>query len=94
MSSIGGVGFGLSVSSHSDRNEYIATCPSLVSIKSTIEGQCSINIVCLSFRSDAPMADRVNSLQSAVATNSNLIVGNTGAVATGVQTANPVNVRA
>lgn len=33
-------------------------------------------------------------LQNAVATNSNLIVGNTGAVATGPQTANPVNVRA
>ncbi len=32
-------------------------------------------------------------LQNAVATNSNLIVGNTGGVATGPQTANPVNVR-
>lgn len=36
----------------------------------------------------------VGNLQNAVATNSNLIVGNTGAVATGPQTANPVNVRA
>lgn len=36
----------------------------------------------------------VGHLQNAVATNSNLIVGNTGAVATGPQTANPVNVRA
>lgn len=35
----------------------------------------------------------VGNLQNAVATNSNLIVGNTGAVATGPQTANPVNVR-
>lgn len=35
----------------------------------------------------------VGGLQNAVATNSNLIVGNTGAVATGPQTANPVNVR-
>lgn len=34
------------------------------------------------------------SLQNAIATNSNLIIGNTGAVATGPQTANPVNVRA
>lgn len=33
-------------------------------------------------------------LQNAVATNSNLIVGNTGAVATGPQTSSPVNVRA
>lgn len=33
-------------------------------------------------------------LQNAVATNSNLIVGNTGATTTGAQTANPVNVRA
>lgn len=33
-------------------------------------------------------------MQNAIATNSNLIVGNTGAVATGTQTANPVNVRA
>lgn len=32
-------------------------------------------------------------LQNAVATNSNMIIGNTGAVATGPQTANPVNVR-
>ncbi len=35
-----------------------------------------------------------NELQVARATNANLIVGNTGAVATGPQTANPVNVRA
>lgn len=33
------------------------------------------------------------SLQNAVATNSNMIIGNTGAVGTGPQTANPVNVR-
>lgn len=33
-------------------------------------------------------------LQNAVATNSNLIVGNTGATTTGAQTANPVNVNA
>lgn len=33
-------------------------------------------------------------LQNAVATNSNLIIGNTGATTTGPQTANPVNVRA
>lgn len=39
------------------------------------------------------LAATINGLQSAVATNSNLIVGNTGAVATGAQTANPVNVR-
>lgn len=42
----------------------------------------------------ATLIDRVNGLQNAVATNSNLIVGNTGAVATGPQTANPVNVKA
>lgn len=36
----------------------------------------------------------VGGLQNAVATNSNLIVGNTGAVATGAQTSNPVNVKA
>lgn len=36
----------------------------------------------------------VGNLQSAVATNSNLIVGNAGAVTTGPNTANPVNVRA
>lgn len=42
----------------------------------------------------ATLCDRLNGLQNAVATNSNLIVGNTGAVATGPQTANPVNVRA
>jgi plastocyanin len=35
----------------------------------------------------------LGNLQNAVATNSNLIVGNTGAVATGPQTANPVNVK-
>lgn len=35
----------------------------------------------------------VGSLQNAVATNSNMIIGNTGAVGTGPQTANPVNVR-
>jgi len=35
----------------------------------------------------------VAGLQNAVATNSNMIIGNTGAVATGPQTANPVNVR-
>lgn len=35
----------------------------------------------------------VGGLQNAVATNSNLIVGNTGPVGTGSQTANPVNVR-
>lgn len=35
----------------------------------------------------------VGGLQNAVATNSNLIVGNTGATTTGAQTANPVNVR-
>lgn len=40
------------------------------------------------------LAAVVGNLQSAVATNSNLIVGNTGGVATGSQTANPVNVRA
>lgn len=36
----------------------------------------------------------VAGLQNAVATNSNMIIGNTGAVGTGPQTANPVNVRA
>lgn len=40
------------------------------------------------------LAAVVGNLQNAVATNSNLIVGNTGAVGTGPQTANPVNVRA
>lgn len=35
----------------------------------------------------------LSGLQNAVATNSNLIVGNTGVVGTGPQTANPVNVR-
>lgn len=42
----------------------------------------------------AQLCASLNGLQNAVATNSNLIVGNTGAVATGPQTANPVNVRA
>lgn len=36
---------------------------------------------------------QVAGLQNAVATNSNLIIGNTGATAVGPQTANPVNVR-
>lgn len=40
------------------------------------------------------IANCLAGLQNAVATNSNLIIGNTGAVATGAQTANPVNVRA
>lgn len=40
------------------------------------------------------LCSHIAGLQNAVATNSNLIVGNTGAVATGTQTANPVNVRA
>lgn len=35
----------------------------------------------------------VAGLQNAVATNSNMIIGNTGATTTGTQTANPVNVR-
>lgn len=35
----------------------------------------------------------IGGLQNAVATNSNMIIGNTGAVATGPNTANPVNVR-
>lgn len=35
----------------------------------------------------------LGNLQNAVATNSNLIVGNTGATTTGAQTANPVNVK-
>ena len=39
------------------------------------------------------LATVIGGLQNAVATNSNLIVGNTGAVGTGPQTANPVNVR-
>lgn len=39
------------------------------------------------------IASLLGGLQNAVATNSNLIVGNTGAVGTGPQTANPVNVR-
>lgn len=37
--------------------------------------------------------ERLNGMQNAIATNSNLIVGNTGATTTGAQTANPVNVR-
>lgn len=35
----------------------------------------------------------IGGLQNAVATNSNMIIGNTGATTTGAQTANPVNVR-
>lgn len=35
----------------------------------------------------------VGNLQSAVATNSNMIIGNAGATTTGAQTANPINVR-
>ena len=35
----------------------------------------------------------VGGLQTAVATNSNMIIGNTGATTTGPQTSNPVNVR-
>ncbi len=38
--------------------------------------------------------ERLNGMQNAIATNSNLIVGNSGATTTGAQTANPVNVRA
>lgn len=37
--------------------------------------------------------ERLNGMQQAIATNSNMIIGNTGAVATGPNTANPVNVR-
>lgn len=37
--------------------------------------------------------ERLNGMQNAIATNSNLIVGNSGATTTGAQTANPVNVR-
>lgn len=37
--------------------------------------------------------ERLNGMQQAIATNSNMIIGNTGAVGTGPQTANPVNVR-
>jgi len=36
---------------------------------------------------------RLDGMQQAIATNSNMIIGNTGAVGTGPQTANPVNVR-
>lgn len=39
------------------------------------------------------IAGHLVGLQNAVATNSNMIIGNTGAVGTGPQTANPVNVR-
>lgn len=39
------------------------------------------------------IAGHLVGLQNAVATNSNMIIGNTGAVGTGTQTANPVNVR-
>jgi len=39
------------------------------------------------------LAAVVAGLQNAVATNSNMIIGNTGATTTGAQTANPVNVR-
>ena len=42
----------------------------------------------------ANLAAQFGTLQNAVATNSNLIIGNTGATTTGAQTANPVNVRA
>lgn len=42
----------------------------------------------------AQLCQAVQGLQVATATNSNLIVGNSGAVGTGPQTANPVNVRA
>lgn len=41
----------------------------------------------------AQIASGFTSLQNAVATNSNLIVGNTGATTTGAQTASPVNVK-
>lgn len=36
---------------------------------------------------------RLDGMQQAIATNSNMIIGNTGATTTGPQTANPVNVR-
>jgi hypothetical protein len=36
---------------------------------------------------------RLEGMQQAIATNSNMIIGNTGATTTGPQTANPVNVR-
>lgn len=39
------------------------------------------------------IAGHLVGLQNAVATNSNMIIGNTGATTTGAQTANPVNVR-
>lgn len=42
----------------------------------------------------AQLCSAIQGLQVATATNSNLIVGNTGATTTGPQTANPVNVRA
>lgn len=40
------------------------------------------------------LCGHVMGLQNAVATNSNLIIGNTGATTTGAQTSSPVNVRA
>lgn len=40
------------------------------------------------------LCQHIMGLQNAVATNSNLIIGNTGATTTGAQTSNPVNVRA
>lgn len=40
------------------------------------------------------LCNLMGGLQNAVATNSNMIIGNTGAVGTGPQTANPVNVNA
>lgn len=39
------------------------------------------------------LCNLMGGLQNAVATNSNMIIGNTGATTTGPQTANPVNVR-
>lgn len=42
----------------------------------------------------AQLCSAIQGLQVATATNSNLIVGNTGATTTGPQAANPVNVRA
>lgn len=36
---------------------------------------------------------RLDGMQNAIATNSNMIIGNSGATATGPQTSNPVNVR-
>lgn len=37
--------------------------------------------------------ERLNGMQQAIATNSNMIIGNSGAVASGPQTSNPINVR-